>query len=444
MVLSSLTCPLTVEGDTLGSQLTMKLPTGGRTLGVRYRCGSQSGTVVGKTTEQVFSWTPAVELAAEYPDRQRIPVTLTLEIYRGLDVVETRQEQLLLKLPEDLLPEITVEIGDAGPGMAQCGSLVQGVSRAAVEVTAKGTAGAEIKTCAVTCGGLTGTGLRTVFDLPQAGNLTVTVQVTDSRGRSARCSRVIPVLPRKRPWGQILSAVPCDASGGEDPQGAYRKAAVRGEAMAFGENEGRFAIRCLDGQGQTQTVDLGIEPLLDKTVVLPGEGEWVLIAADAFETLEFPYRPHPLLDVSPEARAIGIGCRGDRTGSVSLGLPLYMGGNALSGLPRASDGTDALPLGQAEGRFFSLTPLWENPNPDQAFEAQNIPAAGSLLLIEARAALGGGTVWTLAGDSGSIQVCMAGQTAVRPVTQENGTLHFENADRGNDWAVPLRVFRLLP
>lgn len=444
MVLSSLTCPLTVEGDTLGRELTLKLPTGGRALGVRYCCGSKSGSVVERTTEQVFSWTPAIELAAEYPDRQRIPVTLVLEIYRGLDVVETRQEQLLLKLPEDLLPEIDLEIRDAGPGMAQCGSLVQGVSRAAVEVTAKGTAGAEIKTCAVTCGGLTGTGLRTVFDLPQAGNLTVTAQVTDSRGRSARCSRVIPVLPRKRPWGQILSAVPCDASGGEDPQGACRRAAVRGEAMAFGENGGHFSIRCLDAQGQAQAVDLGTGTLLEQTVVVPGEGELVLVAADAFETLEFPYRPHPLLDMSPEARAIGIGCRGDRTGSVSMGLPLHMGGNALSGLPRASGQTDALPLGQAEHQFFSLTLLWENPNPDQAFEAQDIPAAGSLLLIEARVNSGGGTVWTAVGASGTIQVCMAGETAARPVTQESGALHFDSADRGNDWAVPLRVFRLLP
>ena len=45
MILSSLTVPLTVQGDTLGAPLAITLPSLGRTVGLRYRCGAKSGTV---------------------------------------------------------------------------------------------------------------------------------------------------------------------------------------------------------------------------------------------------------------------------------------------------------------------------------------------------------------------------------------------------------------
>mgnify|MGYP002772250710 FL=1 len=164
MILSSLTVPLTVQGDTLGAPMAITLPSLGRTVGLRYRCGAKSGTVAAPGRLTRAEWTPPLTLAEEYPDRDKIPVKLILDAYENGKIEDSRGKQVLLSIPEGFHPTVTLRAApQAGDRFLQGG-------QALVEVTASGTLGAEITGCTVRCGDLTGQGQRLRFDLPQAGN----------------------------------------------------------------------------------------------------------------------------------------------------------------------------------------------------------------------------------------------------------------------------------
>ena len=189
MILSSLTVPLTVQGDTLGAPLAITLPSLGRTVGLRYRCGAKSGTVAAPGRLTRAEWTPPLTLAEEYPDRDKIPVKLILDAYENDKLEDSREKQVLLSIPEEICPTVTLR---AAP---QAGDRFLQGDQALVEVTASGTLGAEITGCTVRCGDLTGQGQRLRFDLPQAGEIPVTARVTDSRGRSSQASATVSVEP---------------------------------------------------------------------------------------------------------------------------------------------------------------------------------------------------------------------------------------------------------
>ena len=347
MILSSLSTPLTIQGDTLGLPLTVSLPSLGRTAALRYRCGEKTGPIAdpGKLTRAV--WTPPLALAEEYPDRDQIPVRLILDAYENGKVGDSRETLVLLSIPEGILPTVTLRVlPETGESFLQGG-------QARVEVTSSGTLGAEIASCIVYCGGLTGQGQTLRFALPQAGELPVTARVTDSRGRSAQASTTISVQP-----------------------------------------------------GQT--------------------------GSNA-----------PLLDLNPADRALGFGCRGDTPGTLSMGLKLDMKGKQLTGLSEAANTDDALPLGQADGRFLGLRKLWENPAPHAEFPAQTVAAAGALLLIEAAAQAGSPErIWEIAGTAGAIRVLSGSTVAVRNLRQTEAGLEFDAAVPGDTWAVPLAVYAL--
>ena len=189
MILSSLTVPLTVQGDTLGAPLAITLPSLGRTVGLRYRCGAKSGTVAAPGRLTRAEWTPPLTLAEEYPGRDKIPVKLILDAYENGKIEDSREKQVLLSIPEGFHPTVTLRAApQAGDRFLQGG-------QALVEVTASGTLGAEIIGCTVRCGDLTGQGQRLRFDLPQAGEIPVTARVTDSRGRSSQASATVSVEP---------------------------------------------------------------------------------------------------------------------------------------------------------------------------------------------------------------------------------------------------------
>lgn len=347
MILSSLRTPLTVQGDTLGSPLTISLPSLGRPVALRYRCGEKAGSIAGPGKLTRVEWVPPLTLAEEYPDRDQIPLKLILDAYENGKIGDSRETQVLLSIPEAVLPTVTLRVlPESGERFLQGG-------QALVEATVSGTLGAEITSCTLCCGGLTGRGQRLRFDLPQAGEIPVTARVTDSRGRSSQASATVSVEP--------------GGTGSESP----------------------------------------------------------------------------LVDLNPAAKALGIGCRGDTPGTLSMGLRLDMQGKPLTGLSEAANAEDALPLGQADGRFLGLRKLWENPSPEQEFPAQTVAAAGALLLIEAAVqADSTQRVWELAGSAGAIRVLSGSTLAVRTLRQTEAGLEFAAAAPADTWAVPLAVYAL--
>ena len=420
MYLSGTAYPLTIRGDTLGSPVQFHLPRREKKLTLRYLCGGLQGVIAEETVEEEIVWMPPEELGGQYPERTRIPVTLVLE-----DGKKQRRERMELMLPSDAAPRVQVSLGSA----QDLGAFVQKVSQLRVTVKAEGAYGAVIRRTTVSCGSLTGEGTELVFDLPRAGRIPVTVRVEDSRGAVTNWQKEITVQLYTLPTGGFRGAQDKDGSCTVEYWG--RVSEGNGQCTwvtAKGGTESRKALS--SGQNMTGTVTLN----------LPTGGEkWFLEVKDGYAAVRIPYFRQPLLDIDQENRALGIGCRGDRTGTVSLGLGVDLGGKPLENLGQAKKETDALSLGQGDSRYLMPRLLWENPNPKAAFPAGTVAAEGKVFLIAAAPKADSEEVFWELGCPGGL---LRGESP-RAFAYENGVLRFGTTEKGDDWSVPRKIYKLL-
>ena len=433
MIFSVLRYPLTVQGNTLGSPVTLTIPAKGRSLTLRYRCGSRRGTIAVDNTEGIFRWTPPLSLAQEYPGDNRIPVTLILEQYRKGILAASRQEQILLRLPGEISPQVLLRYSDAMGYRQTYGGFVQGKSRLTLTAQAQGTFGAEIRKTELSCGGLTGWGNSLTFELPQAGEIPLTARVWDGRRRQAEASAKVQVLPYAPPEGEILTV----------SRGEATIVRFRGRVSDLGgKNQGTFTV-LLKKEGEEDWQRFpgaqGFSVEEEALVTVP-DGGWTLAleAKDDFEVRVFPYEPAPFLDLLPRRRALGIGCPAEKEQAVCLNLPLDMKQHRVENLAAPQEEGDAVSLGYAEEHYFHPRLLWENPAPGEAFPAQTLNIAGDFLLIEAAVEAGkAARFWELGKDTGLLR---AAEGVQRPVSRTEGGLTFGTTANGDLWAVPLRVY----
>ena len=435
MIFSVLRYPLTVQGNTLGSPVTLTIPAKGRSLTLRYRCGSRRGTIAVDNTEGIFRWTPPLSLAQEYPGDNRIPVTLILEQYRKGILAASRQEQILLRLPGEISPQVLLRYSDAMGYRQTYGGFVQGKSRLTLTAQAQGTFGAEIRKTELSCGGLTGWGNSLTFELPQAGEIPLTARVWDGRLRQAEASAKVQVLPYAPPEGEILTV----------SRGEAAIVRFRGRVSDLGgKNQGTFTVLLKkEGEEDWQRFPGGQGVSVEEEITVPmPEGGWTLAleAKDDFEVRVFPYAPAPFLDLLPRRRALGIGCPAEKEQGVCLNLPLDMKQHRVENLGPPQEQADAVSLGYAEEHYFHPRLLWENPAPGEAFPAQTLNVAGDFLLIEAAVEAGkAARFWELGKDTGLLR---AAEGVQRPVSRTEGGLTFGTTANGDLWAVPLRVYGL--
>lgn len=433
MIFSVLRYPLTVQGNTLGSPVTLTIPAKGRSLTLRYRCGSRRGTIAVDNTEGIFRWTPPLSLAQEYPGDNRIPVTLILEQYRKGILAASRQEQILLRLPGEISPQVLLRYSDAMGYRQTYGGFVQGKSRLTLTAQAQGTFGAEIRKTELSCGGLTGWGNSLTFELPQAGEIPLRARVWDGRLRQAEASAKVQVLPYAPPEGEILTV----------SRGEATIVRFRGRVTALGgKNQGTFTV-LLKKEGEEDwqrfpgAQGFSVE---EEALVTAPDGSWTLAleVKDDFEVRVFPYEPAPFLDLLPRRRALGIGCPAEKEQAVCLNLPLDMKQHRVENLGPPQEEGDAVSLGYAEEHYFHPRLLWENPAPGEAFPAQTLNIAGDFLLIEAAVEAGKEKrFWELGKDTGLLRAADGMQ---RPVSRTEAGLTFGTTANGDQWAVPLRVY----
>ena len=433
MIFSVLRYPLTVQGNTLGSPVTLMIPAKGRSLTLHYRCGSRRETIAVDNTEGIFRWTPPLSLAQEYPGDNRIPVTLILEQYRKGILAASRQEQILLRLPGEISPQVLLRYSDAMGYRQTYGGFVQGKSRLTLTAQAQGTFGAEIRKTELSCGGLTGWGNSLTFELPQAGEIPLTARVWDGRLRQAEASAKVQVLPYAPPEGEILTV----------SRGEAAIVRFRGRVSDLGgKNQGTFTVLLKkEGEEDWQRFPGGQGVSVEEEITVPmPEGGWTLAleAKDDFEVRVFLYAPAPFLDLLPRRRALGIGCPAEKEQGVCLNLPLDMKQNRVENLGPPQEQADAVSLGYAEEHYFHPRLLWENPAPGEAFPAQTLNIAGDFLLIEAAVEAGkAARFWELGKDTGLLR---AAEGVQRPVSRTEGGLTFGTTANGDQWAVPLRVY----
>ena len=130
--------------------------------------------------------------------------------------MSTKSCTFTLRVPASVAPTISgVSIAEATAGIAaQFGAYVRTRSTLAVNIAASGAQGSTVSSCRTTLDGVTYTGASfTSNTLNTAGSLTLTVTVTDSRGRTASTTRTIAVLDYSPPSLTKFTAERCNSAG---------------------------------------------------------------------------------------------------------------------------------------------------------------------------------------------------------------------------------------
>lgn len=212
---------------TMGNSVTIytNRQTTAATHTIRYSYFNVNETIAtGVTTS--CTWTPPVSLAAQTPSATSGWGTILCDTYVNGTYVSTNTCIFTLDVPSSVVPSISaINLSEAVSGIAaQFGGYVQTRSKLNVSITAAGTQSSTITGYRTTVNGTTYTGTSfTTGTLSTAGSNTISVTVTDSRGRTATRTSTFTVLAYAPPSLTKFSAERCNSDGTQPQRDGTRK-----------------------------------------------------------------------------------------------------------------------------------------------------------------------------------------------------------------------------
>lgn len=210
-----------------------------------YSFGNTTGTIA-ENVGASYPWTVPLDLAKQIPTTTSGTVTVYCETFNGSTSLGTKAVTFTATVPDTVKPTISKVVCTDPIGLATTyGGYVQGKSKVNVATTASGAYGSEISTCRVTIGSTTLAGTNVTSDvLYNSGNNSISVTVTDSRGRTASYSTSITVLAYTSPTISKFAAYRCNSDGTENPEGTYVKIAYAGAISPLNNKNGKiFSVK---------------------------------------------------------------------------------------------------------------------------------------------------------------------------------------------------------
>lgn len=181
-----------------------------------YTFGNTSGTIATNVGASV-SWTPAMTLASQIPSATSGVCTITCQSYVSGTLTGTRTCTLTLNVPSTVVPSISsVTVEDTSTTVAtRIQAYVRMLSLLSVEITAAGTYGSTITSYRTSLDGVTYTSASFTASkkLSTAGEMTLTVTVMDTRGRTATYTETLTVLDYSYPSIRLFKAERSNSDG---------------------------------------------------------------------------------------------------------------------------------------------------------------------------------------------------------------------------------------
>ena len=178
--------------------------------------GSTTETIATGVTDSV-SWTPPLSLASELPCAVSGACVITCNTFVNGNQTGSRTCTLNLTVPASVVPSITnIALSEGNPDLSgTISDYVRSLSRLTATVTAAGIYGSTISSYRATVDGVTysSASFTTSKPLSSDGDMTLSVTVTDSRGRSSTQAVVFYVIPYDPPVITAMSAERCNSSG---------------------------------------------------------------------------------------------------------------------------------------------------------------------------------------------------------------------------------------
>ena len=167
------------------------------TLKYRFNNGGNTGTIATGVGASC-SYTPPLSFASSVTTASSFNFAVICETYSGSTLIGTKEIVVTMNIPTSVKPSISsVTIADAKGYTAYASGYVVGRSTPKVTVAASGSYSSTIKSYSITCEGVNKTGTannQTFGAVATAGTRTVSVTVTDSRGRTATSSKTFTAV----------------------------------------------------------------------------------------------------------------------------------------------------------------------------------------------------------------------------------------------------------
>ena len=242
---------LTVGNGTLGTELTLTINRAATTLThtITYKCGTASGTVgtgLGTSAKWNTGNGNTVNLSSQNTTGTTVSVTFTLTTYSGSTAIGTSTKSITMSIPSSVMPSISAITPSEASGIVPSDyGYVKDHSKLKIVTTTAGAQGSTIKSIAVVFDGVTYSGSNVTTNvLRYSGTRTISVTVTDSRGRKATKTSSVTVQDYSEPVINSFTVVRCNADGYLNEQGEYMLISFNASITALNnKNVKNFIVR---------------------------------------------------------------------------------------------------------------------------------------------------------------------------------------------------------
>ena len=332
------------SSTSLGSALTISTnrSNNAATHTLSYRFGNASG-LIGSDIGDAVSWTPPLSLASEIPSATSGVCTITCNSFINGKITGSRTCTVTLTVPSTVAPSISsVILQDTNETVAaKIGAFVKSLSTLSVAITAEGVYGSCISSYRTMLDGATYTAASFTAGkkLSAAGDMTLTVSVTDSRGRTATYTTVFQVLDYAVPSIRQFSVERCNADGSSaQVDGTKARFSFQGSVSPL-NNKNSFSCvvyyKLKNAEAWTQAYAVNAasytlavsNQLLSQTYDALSSYDVKIRLADYFQKVEQAVSigtKGVILDFLADGTGIGIGKVAETPGAIECGWPLKL------------------------------------------------------------------------------------------------------------------------
>jgi len=220
---------ISASNGTLGSPLAITITryNSSYTHKLYYYCGSIQYQNIATGFGTSYSWTSPISLAAQNTTGSSVSVTLVCETFSGSTYMGGNTTTITMAIPASVAPSVSFSsITDPEGYYSTYGCYLQDLSKLQIALSASGAQGSTVTAYNISVGSLWtySTNSVTTPILPNAGTLSLTAKVTDSRGRTTTSSPTnITVAAYSRPSITTITVKRCTATGVDKNDGAYAK-----------------------------------------------------------------------------------------------------------------------------------------------------------------------------------------------------------------------------
>lgn len=241
--------------------------------------GTTIKTINGITNGYDVTFTTA-ELTTIYskiPNGTTGTFTFNLTTKSGSVTIGTSSKTATGTIPSSVKPTIssvTISEGNTSVVPSSWGVYVKNKSKLKFVVSASGGSGSSVSKISTTIDGSTYNGSDVTTNLINtSGNLTATIVVTDSRGRTATTTKSVTIQDYDIPYINSLTAFRCDKDGNALDNGTYAKISLNAGVYSLsGKNTPTYSIKykkTTESEYQTYTFDV-TDSTINSSVILEG------------------------------------------------------------------------------------------------------------------------------------------------------------------------------